>query len=396
MLDKREKKIVLLTSAVHGFVHMQMLIFAPVNLKMAADLGVSMTTIGLIGVASYFLFGFGALPAGFIIDKIGARRVIAICVAGMGLANVTIAMAPDGLTAMFGLAMLGFFASLYHPAGMGLISRNVRATGYALGVHGLIGESLGPIAAGLIGAFLGWREAFFWPVVPMVILAFIFFTTRFGDAGESQNHGTKAERPRFAPGMLRLMLLVIVIQGFAGFIYRSATTFMPAYLGGAMSGVFTGADPAMLGGVLTGLILASGSIGQYISGVASSRRRPETLLLVVLAMNAPLLFLLGFAQGLPLLLIAVAFAMSFYAFQPLGNVLVANYSPDHQRGRSYGLSFFTSFGLGSFGSGFAGYVGDTQGFPAIYLWLGLFCGVAILIAAAVLILSRRAKAVAAV
>jgi len=162
-MDRREKRIVYLTSSVHGLVHMHMLAFAAVNILMASDLGISITAIGFVGTIGYFLFGLGALPAGFAVDAIGARRVIALCAAGIAVADLIIALAPDAFWSMAGLALLGVSGSVYHPSGLGLISRNVRKTGLAMGIHGVFGNTglaMGPLVAGFVASMFGWRWAY--------------------------------------------------------------------------------------------------------------------------------------------------------------------------------------------------------------------------------------------
>jgi MFS family permease len=391
-MDGRERKIVCLTSAVHGLVHMQMLVFAAVNIAMADDLGVSITAIGFIGTLSYFLFGLGALPAGFVIDAIGARRVIAICLSGIAVADLMIAFAPDPFWALTGLALAGLSGSVYHPAGLGLISRNVSKTGLAMGIHGTFGNvglALGPLVAGFVTAYFGWRRAYLWICVPMALLALVYFVVRFGDVGEDSRHLQPQPQKRFNKGFLVILLVVIALQSMSGFIYRSSITFMPAHAAGVVGDWFSGLDPTARGGLLTGIIFLAGAVGQLLAGLLSARVRSELLQLVCAVAVAPLLAGFGLLSGLQMLAVGMSYAFVFFAMQPLGNALVAKYSPEGLRGRSYGLSFFLSFGVGAFGSGFSGYIGESFGFRSIYLWLaGIGC-ISIVLASIILAMAVR-------
>ena len=387
-MDRREKRIVYLTSAVHGLVHMHMLAFAAVNILMASDLGISITAIGFVGTIGYFLFGLGALPAGFAVDAIGARRVIALCAAGIAVADLIIALAPDAFWSMAGLALLGVSGSVYHPSGLGLISRNVRKTGLAMGIHGVFGNTglaMGPLVAGFVASMFGWRWAYIWMFLPMAVLAVAYFLIRFGDVGEDKTDAEPAPERRFGRGLLPLLLLVICLQSLSGFIYRSSITFMPAHAATAISGWFSGLDPIARGGLLTGIIFIAGAVGQYLAGAATSRFRTETLQIVCAVAVVPLLAGMGLLSGLPLLATSMAYAFVFFGMQPLGNALIAKYSPAGVRGRSYGLSFFISFGVGAFGSGFAGYVGEHTGFADVYLWLALIACLSLSLAALILV-----------
>jgi MFS family permease len=391
-MDAREKKIVYLISLMHGLVHMQMLIFAAVNILMARDLGTSLTAIGFVGTVCYFLFGLGALPAGFVIDVVGARRVLAICAVGLAISSIVLALSPDPFWAIAGLGLMGFCGSVYHPSGLGLISRNVRQIGLAMGIHGTVGnffEAMGPLVAGFVAASFGWRWAYLWVAAPMVVMAFVFFTTRFRDVGEDSRHLQPDPPKRFAKGFLMLMLTVVVLQSLSGFIYRSSITFMPAHAAQAVGGWFNNLDPIARGGLLTGIIFFAGAAGQLLFGVISARVRTEMLQMILTVAMAPLLVCVGMLTGLPMLGAAMAYAFFFFGLQPLGNSLVAKYSPEGLRGRSYGLSFFLSFGIGAFGSGFAGFIGETQGFPSIYLWLALIAVGSVILAGIILIMALR-------
>src|SRR5690606_15606828 len=73
----------------------------------------------------YLLYGLGALPAGLLSDRYGGRRVLFACLAGCGVEAVLAALARDIGELTLALAVIGAASSLYHPAGMALISRNV-------------------------------------------------------------------------------------------------------------------------------------------------------------------------------------------------------------------------------------------------------------------------------
>ncbi len=53
---------------------------------------------------------------------------------------------------------------------------------------------------------------------------------------------------------------------------------------------------------------------------------------------------------------AAAFAFFNFMGQPVYNSLLADYSPANWRGRLYGISYFCTFGLGSFSASILGYV----------------------------------------
>jgi len=59
-----------------------------------------------------------------------------------------------------------------------------------------------------------------------------------------------------------------------------------------------------------------------------------------------------------LIIFTAAFAFVYFMGQPVYNSLVADYSPNNWRGRMFGISFFCSFGFGSFSASLLGYVAE--------------------------------------
>jgi len=73
-----------------------------------------------------------------------------------------------------------------------------------------------------------------------------------------------------------------------------------------------------------------------------------------------------------LVIMASAFVFFYFANQPVFTGLIADYSPPGAIGRSYGVSFFAGFGLGSTGGVIAGALVDTWDTEAAFLGLTVF------------------------
>jgi len=84
----------------------------------------------------------------------------------------------------------------------------------------------------------------------------------------------------------------------------------------------------------------------------------------------PSLLLVGLTGGLALVVAGAAFALFNFMAQPAWNSLVAEYTPAHLQGRSYGINFFATFGLGSFAAGFSGLVAEGLGIEWVFVVMG--------------------------
>ena len=158
-------RITTYVSAAHFDSHYYVLVLPPLFEFIRRDYGVSYTELGFALVAFNILAGLFQTPAGFIVDRIGARIVL---IAGLVLGAVAFAIA--GMVnsfwvfvAMFALAGLG--NSVYHPADYALLSKHISAkrVGQAYSIHtfsGLLGGALAPATLLFFYSFVGWRGAF--------------------------------------------------------------------------------------------------------------------------------------------------------------------------------------------------------------------------------------------
>src|SRR5262245_7861331 len=115
-------RLVGVVSAAHFVSHYYIILLAPLLPFVRADYGVSYTEIGLAFAAFNIISAVGQTPAGFLVDRIGAR---ALLVAGLltGAAAFIIAGLVDSfwvLIAMFAVAGVG--NTVYHPADYALLS----------------------------------------------------------------------------------------------------------------------------------------------------------------------------------------------------------------------------------------------------------------------------------
>jgi len=404
--------------------------FDVINLGVA-QFDVTTATLGVIVTIGYGLFGLGALPGGVIIDRIGSRRLISICLLGMGLSYILLGLAPSVLIIAVALVIWGISASVYHPAGLSLISKGVeeRGTGFAYhGIAGNLGIGLGPLVATILLLFVDWRTVALALGAP-ALLAAVYATRasfdetaavegaatdggeRSDDSGTSEEQGSAGEskaesgvdsfgeffaksRHLFAGSFV--LVFVIVIS--SGLYYRGILTFLPELLRdlpgfepipvesllseGLLSAL--GVEPGS-GGTLqppdyfySGLLLV-GVVGQYVGGKLTDRFRVEYGIagaFGVLAVLA-LLFVPVSGMGLvPLIALGTVLGIFLFLVQPMYQATVAEYTPPGSRGLSYGFTYLGVFGVGALGGGVAGVILAYANATALFLVLAGFAAIA--------------------
>ncbi len=360
-------RLVLLISCCHALVHVYEHSLASVEQLVGEDQSFGIAAddrkavSGELGNCLRLPFGLCALLVGWLADRYGAKRLLLIYLLGASLATLLICFTPNLALMYLSMFMLGTFASIYHPAGVGLISHHTTPQNrtMALGYHGIFGSAgiaAGPFLAGAVLNFgATWRHYYLVLTIPGVLLAALLLMrlshirqqSRFAEANDSPGDG---EDDAHWPSYFTLMTLAAV----SGFVYAAILQFLPRYLGG--TGLSLEHVPEeSLRNYLTGAVLLLGILGQYTSGRIAKPTTLEPLMALAFLAAAPCVLWMAFAQGTTRIWAAGIFSPLFFMHQPLFNSLVAKYVPRRRRSLCYGLSFTLGFGVGSFGATFAGY-----------------------------------------
>jgi MFS family permease len=381
-----ERRIVLYTASTHSLIHILEWTYSALLVDIGNQYGAGFFLLGALSNVFSYAFGFAALPSGLLTDRLGSQRVLYLCLGGASLAAVLVGLSPNVWVLAIALAALGLTIGLYHPAGVSLIAQGVRQRGMALGLHGVAGN-LGIAATPLLTVTLAdafsWRAAYFFLASLTLVLGLVLTAVRVTDQESPTAPEPVAAASASEPtGTLLLWPLILVYAVFVlnGFVYSAARTFLPTHI--RLKGYED------LGAAMTTVALLTGALGQYVGGSLTQRYALERLAPIMPILVVPALVLLGTTQEALLVVAAAAFVMFSFGGQPVFNSLIADYTPTRLLGRSYGVSFFASFGLASFGSTYAGFFADRWDTAAVFLAL---IPVAILTAVVGLALSALAQ-----
>ena len=394
-MNANDRAITGFTMAGHAMVHTYELAVPILLTVWLVEFSVTSATLGSVVAVGYGLFGVGALPGGLLVDRFGSRRLIVACLFGMGAAFVLLGLLPGVAGIAVALAIWGLAASVYHPAGLTLISKGADQRGAAFAYHGMaanVGIAGGPFFTALLLVAVEWRTAVIALAVPAFIAGLAGLTVEFDEtaavdadaaAGDDASEATAdddgtspdvdslaefvtASRGLFTAGFLTVFVLVL----FNGLYYRGMLTFLPGLLSDFLDPLLA-VDPAAaiepiadtpaasefdLSRYLFAGLLAVGVAGQYVGGRLTDAIEPERGLagmLVVLVVVA-LLFVPASASLPTLLAVSVALGFALFGLQPLSQATIAKYSPPDYRGLSFGYTYLAIFGIGALGASLAG------------------------------------------
>ena len=409
-MNAAERRLITYTAFAHALTHTIELTYPALLTRIEDDFGVRAVVLGTIASIFAWAFGGSAIPAGFLTDRLGSRRVLFYAFAGATVSLVLVGLSPNEWFLAGTLALLGFCIGLYHPAGLSLMAQGVRQRGLALGFHGVagnVGQALAPALAVGLAIAVDWRLAFFVLAGVAAVMAVVLSITTLPLRGEAEvlvagsealqpAGGTSAQtggRPpasggkpgepetRPAPRLLMPLLFVYAAFVLTGVVYRGAITFLPQHMEELVD--------KDLGGAFVTVALLMGAVGQLVGGTLSQRVRLERLAPVLAALAVPALVLTGAVSGALLVVVASVFIFFYFANQPVFTGLIADYAPAGAVGRSYGVSFFAGFGLGGTGGVIAGVFVDRWDTGAAFLGLSAFLAVTLLLSVVIWVMSEQ-------
>ena len=401
-----ERRVIVAASLAHGMTHALELTFAALLVRIGLEFNASLAVLGAIANVGTFTFGATALPAGYLTDRFGPRAVITGTFFGAAICALAVAAAPNLTVLAVALALLGAVIGLYHPPGTAMVSAVIERRGRAFALHGIAGNlgiSAAPAIATTLAVFSGWRAAYV--AFALLALAVGLLVRRLApDRDEARERARLATEAIVAPRqgsrhrrsappevrswLARPLLLVYIGTIGTGFIYRGVLTFLPAHLEQHLGLSIFGWTPEAVAGAMSSLVLLTAVFGQIAGGMLSDRMPLERAAVPIVLLLVPVLALVGWGSGLVLLVAAAAFALVNFAQQPVFNGLVADYAPAGAAGRAFGISFFLSFGLGSFAASFAGLVANRWGTGPMFAMLAV---VAAALSAVVLLILAGAE-----
>jgi len=161
---RREIEAIALVGFGHGVSHFFHLMIPPLFPWLIAEFGLSYTQVGALTAVFFAVSGIGQAAAGFVVDHLGARRVLLAGMTLFALAALTLAVAPNYVVLLFAAAVAGLGNCVFHPADFTLLNRNVSSPrlGHAFSVHGLsgnLGWAAAPVFMAGIAIASHWRVA---------------------------------------------------------------------------------------------------------------------------------------------------------------------------------------------------------------------------------------------
>ncbi|MXV61547.1 MFS transporter [Natronorubrum sp. JWXQ-INN-674] len=405
-MDRNDRTITHFTMFGHATFHLYELTIPLFVVVWLDAFDVSPAVLGTVVAVGYALIGVGALPSGALADAYGSKRLVVLSMIGMGSGFALVGLASTVWTLGLALVIWGAAASLYHPAGLSLITRGAERQGTVLAYHGVagnLGTAVGPLVAALLLTFFDWRLVAGLFVVPAAVAVVAASRLEFDERAavdpeaESVTTDGGARLSAFVAQTRLLFVggffLVFSIAILAGMYYRGLFTFLPDVLAGlpvfepveVASETFEPSQYAYAG------LLLLGAAGQFVGGKLSDSRSPERAIVAAFAALLVVSVLFPFVTGLGLVAtIGICAALGFFVFMevPIHQALIGEYVPADIQGLSFGYTYLGVFGIGAAGASVAGIALTYGGTPVLFGVLAVFPLIGLALAGVLLVRSR--------
>jgi MFS family permease len=342
------RSVSLLLNVAHALDHLFLLVFATAVSSIAIEFGFARwEDLMPYSVGAFLMFGIGSMPAGRLGDLWGRRQMMLVFFFGIGVSALLVALATGPWTIAAALALLGTFASIYHPVGIPMLVQHAKKPGATIGVNGLAGN-LGIAAAALLTAFLvkwlGWRWAFVVPGLVCIALGLLFarLTPHENEAPASRSRKTAVVLP--AAALARAFAVMTVAATANSLAFNLTTNGNSQLLAERMRHIIE--DPAALG-LLLATVYALASVAQVVVGRLIDRISLKRLYLTIMLAQVPLFVLAAHAQGWWLYATLTGVMLLIFGAIPFTDAMVVRYVDDRMRSRVAGMRLTVSIGLSS-------------------------------------------------
>ncbi len=319
---------------------------------LTVKMGLSFTQIGILALANNLVTSVFQPFLGFLPERYGAERVVALSILWLGVLMGLVGFAPNfwTLTLLVALASLG--SAAYHPAGVVNVTRQSsvrRGTAVSIfSVGGSLGAALSPAWILLWLGSLGTSSALM--VIPVALGVSALFYQQARRPAPAVDTAQASQRAPVHAGYLFGLILVILGTMARSWFQVALVTYLPAWVQS------NGASLEQGGQLLSVFLFATGA-GSLLGGIVADRVGVWPVSMVTNLLIAPAYWLWLDAppvlQILALGVIGVALGTNYATV-----ILLAHDAWPHRIALASGLVMGLGWVPAGLGASFTGYLAD--------------------------------------
>ncbi|MGE5523723.1 MAG: MFS transporter [Rhodospirillaceae bacterium] len=307
--------LVVLCQLVHGLTFSGIPMFLPL---IRDDLQITFSQAGLLSAAATLSYAFGQVPAGYLSDRFGLKRLFFIGLLGWSVLSITLGLVHTLWLAVLNQLLAGAFRALLFAPGMSLLVSwfrpKRRATAMSLY---MVGGFWGTVVLSLFGPWLahelGWRLTFMLLAAVGVAAAFIYryFAKEKPRRGAVKQSGLAEVVSLFKH---KILWVCSAIQFIRFSVVTAVNIWLPSLL--VVDRGFSLQQAGFVTAMSAAFIAPSNAIGAYVSDRLKNPPLVIGASLAILACGATLLVTVTSVAAMLLVVVLMSVFLQFY-FGPL-------------------------------------------------------------------------------
>jgi MFS transporter, FSR family, fosmidomycin resistance protein len=341
------------------------------------ELGLNYSEIGAILTCQYLVGAISNVPGGLVVDIVGRKTLLmALSLLWVGVPYLLMGFTHAYWLILVCSALIGIGNNLWHPAAIPLLAQWFPdRRGLAVAFHGMggnVGDSLAPLAAGVLLTVLSWRDVVILNVFPALIVSLLIVLSLGRSSNQKEKSDDKSSRIKPADTLWalktllknRTVMMVSTSSAFRSMTQTALLTFLPIFLANEM-----GYSSAWIGGCIFGL-QAAGFIAAPIAGHLSDRMGRRRIIMSSMAMTAIVLLLMATAGRSTAFVLLISFLGFFlFAIRAVMQAWMLDATPRNMGGTSIGILFGGQAIGAAIGPALGGILADTYGLIATFYFL---------------------------
>ena len=346
---QRDARVISLVAIAHFVSHVQVMLLPPIFLVVKDHFGVGYTEIALALTAYNVMSALLQTPAGFLVDRIGARFMLT---AGLVLSGAAICIAvllPGYWAFLIGHVLLGIANTVYHPADYAILSAAIdgKRIGKAFSVHtfaGYLGFGVTPAMVLAATSIWGWNGGYLCAAVLSFAAAILLMVMGSVLPRAPRKAASRAGEAKVG---LDLLLSPPVLRNLLFFFCLAMASSGIQTFSVVSLGAIHGTSPAVANIGLSGFLLFS-ALGVLLGGIIADRTpHHERVAAVGFACTSTMAVLMGWVDmpAAVLILVMSLGGVLNGMIQPSRDMMVRAVTPPGSFGKVFGF-VTTGFNLG--------------------------------------------------
>ena len=333
----------------HMFLEIYLLIQVALIPVIIREFQLSLLEASLIATVPSLIALSMNIPSGFLADRFSTNQLLFASMLIEGLSALLISQTTNFWMLVFGVSLLKISSPIYHISGLSQISRLARPEhmSMTIGFHnalGSLGSAAGVVSLAVFLSTLGWRWTYLFWAFPILVWGFIILMSKQLKTRRPEEAKTESKNrlTRLSLIFSSAFLIFLIATGVREVGMTGSSTFMTTYfvktrnLSDSTASLIFGLGPFI------GIV---GSLGGGYLGAKTGAKKTLSWAIFGCAIS---LSILAFMSQL-YLLIPVYLLYAFFSnavWSPM-NTIVANVTPETQRGLGYSVYFFSEGLMGS-------------------------------------------------